>query len=65
MAKKTKQPLVVPTNEQQDASIDKMNKEINDSGIAVHNKYLGGKRIIIEHIYYRWRTMFFRSKLKI
>ncbi len=44
--------------------IDKMNKEINDSGIAVHNKYLGGKRIIIEHIYYRWRTMFFRSKLK-
>ena len=44
--------------------IDKMNKEINDSGIAVHNKYLGGKRIIIEHVYYRWRTMFFRSKLK-
>lgn len=43
--------------------IEKMNKEINDSGIAVHNKYLGGKRIILEHIYYRWRTMFFRSKL--
>lgn len=43
--------------------IDKMNKEINNTEVSVHNNYLSRKRIILEHIYYRWRTMFFRSKL--
>ncbi len=44
--------------------IEKMNKAINDSGIEVHNDYMGKKRILLEKVYYRARTMFFRSKLK-
>lgn len=43
--------------------INKMNKEINDSGVQVHNDYMSKKRILLEKIYYRVRTMFFRSKL--
>ena len=44
--------------------IEKMNKAINDSGIEVHNDYMNKKRILLEKIYYRARTIFFRSKLK-
>lgn len=43
--------------------IEKMNKAIMDSGISVQNGYLNKKRIFIERLYYRWRTVFFRSKL--
>ena len=39
------------------------NEEIAKLDINVHNLYLGGKRVLIEKVYYYYRTLFYKDKL--
>ena len=42
--------------------IKKMNMEIYNTNITIGNKYFQGYRIMMEKIYYRLRTIFYRSR---
>lgn len=37
------------------------NSDITDLGINIHNDYLVGKRIMIEKVYYYYRTLFYKD----
>lgn len=46
------------------AIIETNDKRLNKAGNNVHNDYMNKKRLLLERVYYTYRTMFYREKSK-